>query len=129
MLYNFLFYIYTWNTQQVVYLKRPSVWTRLIFYLPFKFSTVFTIHGIVNITMSGHDQYQQYQWKRNQCQNDPDLDPSIIQAGCTAKYSEAQTWFKDLDLLVQSSLNIDIQPVQQKNTPDPPNSELENLRI
>ena len=90
---------------------------------------MFTVLDIVNITMSGHDQFQQYQLKRNQCQNDPDLDPSIIQAGCTAKYSEAQTWFKALDLLVQTSLNIGIQPVQQENTPDTPNSELENPRI
>ena len=78
---------------------------------------------IVNITMSGHDQYHQDQLKRNQCPNDPDLDPSIIQAECTTKYSEAQTWFKTLDLLVQTSLNIGIQPVQQENTPDTPNSE------
>ena len=90
--------------------------------------TVFDI-DIVNITMSRHDQYQQDQLKRNQRQNNPDLDPSIIQVECTAKYSEAQAWFKTIDLLVQTSLNIGIQPVQQENTPDTPNSELENLLI
>ena len=79
---------------------------------------------IVNIKMSGHDQYQQDQLQRNQCQKDPDLDPSAIQAECTTKYSEAQTWFKTLDLLVQTSLNIGVQQTQ-----DTPNSELENLRI
>ena len=37
---------------------------------------------------------------------DPDMDLSYLRVECTIKYSEAHTWLKAQDLLVQTSLNI-----------------------